>query len=406
MSNTPKLRFSEFTKEYDTLELSKFVDRITRKNKDNFTDIPLTISSLDGLVDQRTYFGKPIASRDMSNYYLLEKGEFAYNKSYSHGFPVGSIKRLDNYDYGALSTLYICFALKNDINYNSDYIKYYFESSFWHKKVKEICAEGARNHGLLNVSVNEFFYTKHNITTDIKEQNKIAKLFNIYDQKINNQLKIIENSEKAKDGFLSNLFLQKINVYNNKKSSWKKIKLSDVLKERKEKSSGNEEVFSVSVTKGLVNQIEHMGRSYAADNTSNYNLVYPGDVVYTKSPTGEFKWGIVKQSTINKKVIISPLYGVFIPINNNIGYLIDAYFSSSVRAHNYLITQIRKGAKNTINITNSEFLNKEISLPEDISEQKKIVDIIKLLNKKIEIENKKLEEMKNIKKGLLQKMFC
>ena len=79
------------------------------------------------------------------------------------------------------------------------------------------------------------------------------------------------------------------------KKNREKKKLGDFLTEHKENSTGKEEVFSVSVHKGLVNQIEHLGRFFATKNTSNYNLVKPGDIVYTKSPTGEFPWGIIKQ---------------------------------------------------------------------------------------------------------------
>lgn len=188
-------------------------------------------------------------------------------------------------------------------------------------------------------------------------------------------------------------------------SDWEATMLSDVLTERGQKSTGNEEVYSVSLTKGLVNQIEHLGRSYAAADTSKYKIACPGDVIYTKSPTGDFKWGIVKQSAIDKNVIISPLYGVFVPRNLNIGFIIEAYFSSNVRAHNYLITQVRKGAKNTINVSNDEFLSKAIYLPTDEREQKKIADFIRLLDEEIEIESKKVEAYKNIRNGVLQHLF-
>lgn len=225
---------------------------------------------------------------------------------------------------------------------------------------------------------------------------------------IQNQEYKLKAYENRKDGIISKLFKRelKFNFDDNiEYKQWKYCKLNEVLIERKMKSTGTEEVYSVSVEKGLVNQIEHMGRSFAAEDTSGYKIVFPGDVVYTKSPTGNFKWGIVKQSTIDKNVIISPLYGVFIPKNKELGYILDAYFSSSIRAHNYLITQIRKGAKNTINISNDEFLAKSICLPTDIREQKKICEVINLLNQQVQIEKQKLESMKNVKKGLLQKLF-
>ena len=142
----PKLRFPEFTEPWSHIKLSEFTERVMRKNKNNETNLPLTISSKDGLVDQVTFFNKTVASKDMLGYYLLKKGEYAYNKSYSVGYDFGSIKRLDRYPMGALSTLYICFTLTK---YNSDYIKTYFDSLKWYKEIYMISAEGARNHGFL-----------------------------------------------------------------------------------------------------------------------------------------------------------------------------------------------------------------------------------------------------------------
>ena len=405
---TPPIRFSEFTDDYITVSLSEITDRIKRKNTDNQTDIPLTIASLEGLVDQRTYFDKAVASKDMSGYYLLKNGEFAYNKSYSKGYPVGSIKRLDKYPQGALSTLYICFSLKDNADIVSDYLVQYFNSPVWHKAVNEVCAEGARNHGLLNVSPDDFFAVEHHFASTKEEQRKIADFLSLYDKKIEAQDTKINAMLSRRQGILQQLFAQEIRFKTdegNDYPDWEETMLYELLTERKLKSSGKEEVYSVSVSKGLVNQIEHLGRSYAAEDTSKYKVVRPGDLVYTKSPTGEFKWGIVKQSMIDKDVIVSPLYGVFVPKSYAFGFLIDAYFSSSVRAHNYLITQIRKGAKNTINITNTEFLEKEICLPSSEEEALKIQSFVKLMDEQIHKEKEKLEAIKLVKKGLLQQMF-
>jgi len=404
----PKLRFKEFDGEYICDSLSEISTRVRRKNSENQTDIPLTIASIEGLVDQRTYFGKTVASKDMSGYYLLKNGEFAYNKSYSKGYPVGSIKRLDKYEQGALSTLYICFSLKDDADVTSDYLVQYFNSPVWYEAVNEVCAEGARNHGLLNVSPDDFFATAHYFAPTKKEQEKVSAFLSLYDKKIEKQSNKITALENRRKGLLQQIFSQEIRFKDdngNEFPDWEDTLLSDILTERKLKSTGNEEVYSVSVAKGLVNQIEHLGRSFAAEDTSKYKVVKPGDVVYTKSPTGDFKWGIVKQSMIDKDVIVSPLYGIFIPKSYAFGYVLDAYFSSNVRAHNYLITQIRKGAKNTINITNDVFLAKEICLPTSEEEAKKIQSFVELLNKQIQVEKDKLEAIKLVKKGLLQQMF-
>lgn len=205
--NVPNLRFPEFQGEWEKMRLDAFTKRVMRKNKDNKSKLPLTISAQYGLVDQITFFNKVIASTDMSNYYLLKKGEFAYNKSYSSDYPWGAIKRLDNYDQGALSSLYICFTPQDNVV--SDFILQYFESPKWHKGISEIAVEGARNHGLLNVSVQDFFHTYHYVPKDKKEQIKISKLLMLLDERIATQNKIIEDLKKLKCAISKHLFLRK-----------------------------------------------------------------------------------------------------------------------------------------------------------------------------------------------------
>ena len=137
--------------------MGDIVERVVRKNTNNESSLPLTISAQYGLVDQITYFNNRVASRDVSNYYLVLNGEFAYNKSTSDGFPFGAVKRLDLYEKGVLSTLYIVFSIKNQSEIDSDYLTVFFDTDRWHKGVSERAAEGARNHGLLNISADDFF---------------------------------------------------------------------------------------------------------------------------------------------------------------------------------------------------------------------------------------------------------
>ena len=206
--NVPNLRFPKFEGEWEKMRLDAFTERVMRKNKSNQSRLPLTISAQYGLVDQITFFNKVVASTDLSNYYLLKKGEFAYNKSYSSDYPWGAIKRLDNYDQGALSSLYICFAPQDNVV--SDFILQYFESPKWHKGISEIAVEGARNHGLLNVAVQDFFHTYHYVPKDKKEQIKISKLLMLLDERISTQNKIIDKLQSLIRGIA-----QKI-VHSNK----------------------------------------------------------------------------------------------------------------------------------------------------------------------------------------------
>lgn len=200
--NVPNLRFN-FEDDYTTYQLHQFASRVTRKNKNNASLLPLTISAQYGLVDQISFFNKSVASSDLSNYYLLQNGEFAYNKSYSNDYPWGAIKRLDRYDKGCLSTLYICFK-PNESLVDTDYLVHYFESPKWYKQVSDIAGEGARNHGLLNIAVRDFFLTKHKFPS-LEEQGKVADLLNKIQERIEAQNKIIEDYLSLKKCIINEL---------------------------------------------------------------------------------------------------------------------------------------------------------------------------------------------------------
>ena len=224
LEKRPKLRFPGFDEPWKAEKLSDFAERVTRKNTNNETSLPLTISSKDGLVDQISYFNKTVASKDMSGYYLLKNGEYAYNKSYSVGYDFGSVKRLDRYDMGALSTLYICFALKK---HDSDFIKAYFDSLKWYREIYMISAEGARNHGLLNVPTDEFFDTKHYIPRDSAEQRKIADFMIALERRIEAQQSLVDNLKKYKRGLVSQILKQRLAI-SHEDNEWKEVCLSDV----------------------------------------------------------------------------------------------------------------------------------------------------------------------------------
>ena len=171
---TPRIRFKGFTDDWEQRKLSNIAERITRKNEKLESTLPLTISAQYGLIDQNEFFDKRIASKDVSGYYLVRKGEFAYNKSTSSDAPWGAIKRLDRYECGVLSTLYIVFRILDEGKTNSDYLVTYYDTVLWHKGVQVIAAEGARNHGLLNIAPADFFETTVLVPKDIEEQRKIG----------------------------------------------------------------------------------------------------------------------------------------------------------------------------------------------------------------------------------------
>ena len=200
-----RLGFANYTGNLVTSRLGDLCERIMRKNSENQSDLPLTISSIDGLVDQRDYFNKVVAAKDMSGYYLLKRGEFAYNKSYSVGYDYGTIKRLNKYDEGCLSTLYICFAIKSNA-IDSNYLECFFDSLVWYKDMANVCTEGARNHGLLNVDIEEFFNIKVVYPADIEEQKKTAKILNNLDEKIKAEKTNVEKLNALKSSMLTKMF--------------------------------------------------------------------------------------------------------------------------------------------------------------------------------------------------------
>ena len=229
------------------------------------------------------------------------------------------------------------------------------------------------------------------------EQRKIAQLLTMIEERIATQIKIIEKLESLIRGLITD-------VNSGRIAQCKSVYLRDLLTEQHEKNTNNYEVCSVSVSQGVINQIDYLGRSFAAKEVLHYNVVNCGDIVYTKSPTGEFPYGIVKRSDITKPVAVSPLYGVYRPINDYVGRYLHLYFKSPINAKNYLHKLIQKGAKNTINITNQHFLDNKILIPEK-GWLDKIVKFAAAIEMKIATENKVLRTLQQQKDYLLSKMF-
>lgn len=202
---TPRVRFKGFDGEWKILPLNKYAKRVTRKNKNMDSSLALTISSIDGLVSQIDYFNNLVVGANLANYYLLKKGEFAYNKSYSRGYPFGSVKRLERYEQGILSTLYIVFSIGNEIS--SDYLSHFFDTTLWHNQVAERAEEGARNHGLLNIGADDFLSIDIVLPSSFAEQQKIADFFTNLDKQISLETQKLEKLKQIKAACLDKMFV-------------------------------------------------------------------------------------------------------------------------------------------------------------------------------------------------------
>lgn len=201
----PKIRFKGFEGEWEEVKLSSFAKRIKQRNSCMESTLALTIASALGLVSQNDYFNNSVVGANIRNYYLLKRGEFAYNKSYSNGYPFGSVKRLDRYEQGILSTLYIVFTIDDSIS--SDYLTHFFDTTLWHKDVAERAAEGARNHGLLNISAEDFLDIAIWKPRSIEEQQQIASYFTSIDKQIALQTQRLEKLRQIKAACLDKMFV-------------------------------------------------------------------------------------------------------------------------------------------------------------------------------------------------------
>lgn len=238
----------------------------------------------------------------------------------------------------------------------------------------------------------------------LAEQRKIAAILRTWDEAVENLSALRALNFRRRVWFRTHLFTGKVRLPGCS-GEWREVRLSDVLHEHGLSSTGAEDVYSVSVHKGLVNQVEHLGRSFSAANTDHYNRVLPGNIVYTKSPTGDFPLGIIKQSKIDREVIVSPLYGVFTPQTYALGVILDALFESPLAARNYLHPLVQKGAKNTIAVTNSQFLEGKLRLPMDPGEQAAIAEIVNASHAECAGIEAEIEALTRQKRGLMQKLL-
>lgn len=388
--NVPNLRFNNVP--YKKYNLDEFATRVTRKNKDNISSLPLTISAQYGLVDQVSFFNKTVASKDMSGYYLLKNGEFAYNKSYSNDYPWGAIKRLDLYDMGCLSTLYICFK-PNDGIVNSNYLVHYFESPKWHKQVADIAGEGARNHGLLNIAVNDFFNTKHAIPI-IENQIKIAKFLDLIEDRIQTQIKII-NSLESQIRTINN------NIASDSTSSELSIGSLFHVKTSNKLVESNTGKFCI-VDMGTIDANgNYIIGKYTDDETS---LISYGTLVMPKDDIGGGKI-ICKTMYINASNKYALSDHVFALNLKNDSYN-PIYFSALINSqyNNHRLKKLVTGSAQ-LGI-NQENLNRyKLKFSDSLQLQHKYSELIVRLNEKLIIEKRLLDLFSSQKKYLLKNMF-
>ena len=382
-AKVPAIRFAGFTDPWEQRKLGEIAERVTRKNENNESDLPLTISAQHGLIDQRLFFNAQVASRDMSGYYLLRQGEFAYNKSTSADSPWGAIKRLTRYEKGCVSTLYICFAL---LNANPDYLVTYYETNRWHKAVQMIAAEGARNHGLLNIAPDDFFDTMVSLPESQAEQQTIGAFFSRLDSLITLHQRKYDKLCVLKKSMLDKMFPKGGSLYPEIRFAgftdpWEQRKLGEVAnvcsgRDYKHLAEGPIPVYG---TGGYMTSVSKA-------------LSYDEDAI-----------GIGRKGTIDKPYrlqapfwTVDTLFYAIPEASSDINFLLCSFLNVDWKSKDES-TGLPSLSKRAINET-------EVLVP-DNGEQRRIGAFFDRLDSLITLHQRKLELLRNIKKSMLDKMF-
>lgn len=404
-----RLGFANYTGNLVTSRLGDLCERLMRKNSENQSDLPLTISSIDGLVDQRDYFNKVVAAKDMSGYYLLKRGEFAYNKSYSVGYDYGTIKRLNKYDEGCLSTLYICFAIKSNA-IDSNYLECFFDSLVWYKDMANVCTEGARNHGLLNVDIEEFFNIKVVYPADIEEQKKTAKILNNLDEKIKAEKTNVEKLKALKSSMLTKMFPKEGESvpelrFKGFTDPWEQRKLGELA----EIVGGGTPSTSVdSYWDGDIDwyapaeigeqiYLESSQRKITEEglNKSSAKLLPIGTVLFTS------RAGIGKTAILLEEGCTNQGFQSIVPNKEKL----DSYFiftrSEELKRYGETV-----GAGSTfVEVSGKQMANMELMMPKTMPEQQQIGEYFANLDHLITLHQRKYEKLLDVKKAFLEKMI-
>ena len=416
----PVIRFKGYEDDWEQRKLGDLTERVTRKNQDLVSELPLTISAQYGLIDQNAFFDKRVASKDVSGYYLIKNGEFAYNKSTSSDAPWGAIKRLDRYENGVLSTLYIVFSIKDNVPIDSDFLVSYYSTNLWHKGIHEIAAEGARNHGLLNIAPSDFFETKLMVPQDIEEQRKIGKYFAQLDTLITLHQRKCEQTKTLKKYMLQNMFPQdgeKVPAirFEGFTDDWEQRKLLGCIEKITDfrgrtpkklgmdwSESGYLALSALNVKDGYIDfsQDVHYGDQALYEKWMNGNELHEGQVLFTT----EAPMGNVAQVPDNKRYILSQRTIAF-DVKEDI--ITENFLATLLRSPVVFNTLTSLSSGGTAKgVSQKSLAGVDVQIPVDLKEQTLLADYFQSLDHLITLHQRKCEDLQKLKKFMLQNMFA
>ena len=383
----PKLRFKEFKLPYSKYQLSNYLIESKLKNKNliyNKNDV-LSVSGKFGVINQIELQGRSFAGEKVNNYHIVETNDIVYTKSPLKLSPYGIIK-VNNGISGIVSTLYAVYhVLPNAI---PKYIDFYFDYNLrLNKYLKPIVNIGAKHD--MKIS-NEYVLTNYVSFPSIEEQTKIANFLSLIDRKIEIQEKLVENLKLYKKGLLQKVFSNNL--------GWKSAKLGDFLIPNDKISVEDTSKYKKLTVKLNLQGLEENIVKRTMLDTRPFYIRHQGEIIIGKQNYFNGSIAIISKKFDN--YICSNAIMSFSISNANI-YFIYYQISQSdyINKRSYMANGT--GQKE---LSEKDFLNFDIKIP-NIEEQNQIANLFSNLDRKIELETKKLQDLKTYKKGLLQQMF-
>lgn len=379
-------------KEWHIVRFDSLFSRVTRKNDENNQNV-LTISAQQGLISQIEYYNTLYASENKTGYTLLHRGDFSYNKSYSSGYAYGAIKRLDAYEKGIVSPLYLCFTPRQGVN--SDFYLQYFETGCFDREIYKIAQEGARNHGLLNVSTEDFFHSML-VFPPLEEQERIAEILIQCDRLIELKEQKLDELKQLKKEFLRKMFPAKgcdtpEIRFPGFTGAWEQRKLGEIATFINGRAYSQPELLSSGKYKVL-----RVGNFYTNDSWyysdlelgEKYYADY-GDLLYTWSATfGPHIW-------LGDRVIYH--YHIW---KINLSDQLEKQFAVQLLEQDRTNILSSKNGSTMVHITKEGMEQKDVIIPPSTKEQQEIGAFFLQLDNLITLHQRELEETKTYKKTL------
>ena len=398
MMRKPKIRFKGYNADWEQRKLGETCSRV--QGNDGRMELPtLTISAANGWMKQEDRFSGNIAGKEQKNYTLLHKGELSYNHGNSKLAKYGTVFSLQTYEEALVPRVYHSFKVESG---SADFIEYYFATKMPDRELRKLISSGARMDGLLNIGYDDFMGIKMMFPSTL-EQDKIAEYFRALDHLITLHQHKCDEMKKLKKYMLQKLFPQ-----NGKKvpeirfdgftNDWEQRKLGKVLKERTERAEGNEELLSVTISNGVIRQVDSDKRNIASEDKSNYKIVCKGDIAYNSMRMWQ---GAVGNSEYDG--IVSPAYTVLVPTEEaNSKFFMELFKKESSLQ---IFQRWSQGlTSDTWNLKYPVLSSIQFCMP-SVEEQVKIGEYFSNLDHLITLHQHKCDELQNLKKYMLQNMF-